>query len=134
MFVRKGTLRKTRGGANRRSTRRTGRSSTDNIAVSRRPAAHDDAIPTGSTPHRLTSNGETNATRSASQRSLTYGKAADAASAHYSAASTSATRIPSSSLTTPVKYDASKLSPARSHTATIVVSHSVLISIFTYSR
>lgn len=126
MFVRKGTVRKTRGCANRRQTPRHRRDSSEHSAASRRSGIHDDPSSTGSGVYGLTPNGELAGSRSVSLHSFTYGTGLelDRHSPHI----TDIQAVPESSLSHPnvitlkVEDAIPKSSPARSH-MTMVVRH-----------
>lgn len=73
MFVRTGTIRKGRGGSNRRSVRRPRRDSNSaNNGGTARKSVGSDEPSSSSIGHRLTPNGDTNTVRSVSNLSLAY--------------------------------------------------------------
>lgn len=126
MFVRKGTVRKTRGCANRRQTPRHRRDSSEHSVASRRSGIHDDPSSTGSGVYGLSPNGELAGSRSVSLHSFTYGTGLELE--RHSSHITDIPALPESSLSHPnvitlkVEDATPKSSPARSHT-TIVVRH-----------
>lgn len=125
MFVRKGTVRKSRRGGNRPTPRRPRRNSNENVNAARRQVVQDEATSSGSASCRLTPNDEYNAIRSTSALSLSYGATSGEPTARYSAGCPTTKHtvsFPSSNCQLKYEDHVVKASPARSQTATVVVS------------
>lgn len=130
MFVRKGTVRKNRGGANRRSVRRPRRDSNENNGGHRRKGVTGEAISTDSANgYELTINGDIEMF-SASGGSLHYGSTFGNGNIS-KRSSLEEESHPSISNVERVSHfkDDFKSSPARSQATTILVRH-VLFSHF----
>ena len=124
MFVRKGTIRKARGGANRRSTRRPRRNSNENISPLRRTVIEEEPLPGSS--HNLDSINEFKSVKSVS---VSYESTKDVSKILYSEPKVTVNRISSCSSFSPkhTEYVCKDSPAARSHTTTIIVSYYIYI-------
>lgn len=139
MFVRKGTVRKARGGSNRRSTRRPRRDSNGASTGTSRKSVVSDEHSSSSVGHRLTPNGEHEGIRSTSSFSIGYeDDIRDNGSVHSGNISVFEERQPPVKVTSyddsrvrmtsgpeSVRYqsEVAKPSPSRSQATTVVVGY-----------